>query len=166
MPLTGPARLDLASDLKGIAVTVPQIDWSKPADAVASLEAEATLGDAPEIERLSFSGDGLSFVGSFELSDGDLGRAAFDEVRIGDWLDVSAELSTGSGGTAIAIKGGTLDLRESAFGGDGGSSGAASALIDITLDRLIMSDSIVLTPFVGQVEREAKGFSRRNRESA
>ena len=159
LPLTGPARLSLASDLKGIAVTVPGTEWSKPADAGATLEAEATLGDAPEIERLSFSGDDLSFVGSFELSDGGLGRAAFDEVRIGDWLDVSAELSTGSGGTVVAITGGTLDLRESAFGGDGGSSGTANALIDITLDRLIVSDSIVLTPFVGQVEREAKGFS-------
>ena len=159
LPLAGAARLDLASDLKGIAITLPEIDWSKPADAIAMLEAEATLGDEPEIERLSFSGDGLSFVGAFELLDGGLGRAAFDEIRIGDWLDVSAEISAGPGGAVAVITRGMLDLRESEFGRDGGSSGTASALIDINLDRLIMSDSIVLSPFVGQVERGPNGFS-------
>ena len=97
LPLTGAARLGLASDLRGIAIKLPEIEWSKPADAVAMLEAEATLGDAPEIERLSFSADGLSFAGAFELSDGGLGRAAFDEIRIGDWVDVSAEVSGWSG---------------------------------------------------------------------
>ncbi|MYA87598.1 MAG: hypothetical protein F4X97_03955 [Boseongicola sp. SB0662_bin_57] len=159
LPLTGPARLDLASDLKGIAITVPEIEWRKPAEAVAILEAEATLGDEPKIERLAFSGDGLSFVGAFELSDGGLGRAAFDEIRIGDWVDVSAELSIGPGGAAAVITGGMLDLRESEFGDDGESGGMAKAFLDITLDRLIMSDSVVLSPFVGQVERGPNGFS-------
>lgn len=159
LPLTGAARLELASDLVGIAISVPEMKWSKPADAVAILEAAATLGDEPKIERLSFSGDGLSLAGSFELSDGGLGRAAFDEIRIGDWVDVSAEISAGPGGAVAVITGGMLDLRESEFGGGGDSSGTANALIDITLDRLIMSDSIVLSPFVGQVEREPNGFA-------
>ncbi len=159
LPATGAARLDLASDLKGIAITLPEVEWSKPADAVAMLEAEATLGDEPEIERLSFSGDGLSLVGAFELSDGGLGRAAFDEIRIGDWVDVSAEISAGPGGAVAVITGGMLDLRESEFGGNGESGGTANTLIDITLDRLVMSDSIVLSPFVGQVERRPNGFS-------
>ena len=159
LPLTGPARLDLASDLKGIAITLPQVEWSKPVDAVAMLEAKARLGDAPEVERLSFSGDGLSFVGAFELLDGGLGRAAFDEIRIGDWADVSAEISAGPGGAVAVITGGMLDLRESEFGDDGESGGTANTLFDITLDRLIMSDSVVLSPFVGQVERAPNGFS-------
>ncbi len=159
LPLTGAARLVLTSDLKGISINVPEIEWRKPADAVALLEAEARLGDAPKIERLAFSGDGMTFVGSVELSEGGLGRAAIDAVRIGDWLDVSAELSSGSRGTVLAITGGTLDLRESELGGGGESGGTENTLIDITLDRLIMSDSIVLSPFVGRVERVAKGFS-------
>ncbi|MDE0522642.1 MAG: DUF3971 domain-containing protein, partial [Boseongicola sp.] len=159
LPLTGAARLDLASDLNGIAIAVPEIDWSKPADEIAMLEAQVTLGDEPEIEHLSFSGDGLSFDGAFKLSDGGLGHATFDEVRIGDWVDVSAEISAGLGGSVATITGGMLDLRESEFGGNGDSSGTPNALIDITLDRLIMSDSIVLSPFVGQVEWGPNGFS-------
>ncbi len=159
LPPARPARLALSTDLKGIAVTVPETGWSKPADAVAVLEAEATLGDMPEIERLSFTGDGLSFVGSLELRDGGLGRAAFEEIRVGDWLDVSAELSPRPGGAAVAITGGTLDLRESELGGAGGSGGAGGVAIDISLDRLIVSDSIVLSPVIGHAERSSAGLS-------
>ncbi|MEM1352468.1 MAG: DUF3971 domain-containing protein, partial [Pseudomonadota bacterium] len=108
-------RLLLNSDLKGLSLSVPELGWGKPAMAEASLEVEMSLGDSPQVERVSLTAPGLFAEGSIELTETrQLERVRLDRVRIGRWLNARVDLTARGAGAplAISLRGGTLDLRE------------------------------------------------------
>lgn len=146
-----PPRLTLTSDLRGIALNLPEVGWAKPANATGRLLVEARLGTPPLVDRLEVAAKGLSAKGGVILRpSGGLAVARFDPFRVGDWLDAAVEL-TGRGpgrNVDVALTGGRLDLRRMTLGASAGGGDAGSDL-KVALDRVTVSDGIALTGFSG-----------------
>lgn len=141
-------RFALSSDLNRMRLSLRALDWSKPANRTGRLEIAGRLGDLPAIDRLRLDAPGLQASGVVDLAPGGtLQSAQFDRVRVGNWLDGPVTL-TGRGrnaSPAIAVNGGSIDLRAAAFGAGDGDGGPLS----LTLDRLTVSEGITLTGFAG-----------------
>ncbi|RWR08574.1 AsmA-like C-terminal region-containing protein [Paenirhodobacter populi] len=153
-----PPAYDFRSDLRGIALSIPEIHWSKAAATQADLQLRGHLGEPPTVEVLNLDAPGLQEQGSLVLSANGLERASFDRLVIGNWFSGAADLISRGKGVApdVRLRGGTLDLRHAPFGdgsapaGGAGSSGNVSnSRIDVSLDRLVVSDSIALTTLRG-----------------
>ena len=146
-----PPRLTLTSDLRGIALHLPEVGWAKPANATGRLLVEARLGTPPVVDRLEVEARGLRATGSVILRpSGGLEVARFDPFRVGDWLDAAVEL-TGRGpgrNVDVALTGGRLDLRRMTLGASAGG-GDASSDLQVALDRVTVSDGIALTGLRG-----------------
>lgn len=149
-PETPPA-LNVESELVGIDLRVPQIGWRKGPDTAGKLTLAATLSQPPKVESLSIEGAGLSAQGSVSLTgDGDLERVSFNPVRMGGWLNVRADLvGRGEAAPMLRVYGGTLDMRSAQFGSGGGGGGGASSPMEVSLDRLQITDTMALTGFSG-----------------
>ena len=150
-------RYAVRSDLRGLSVALPPVGWAKPRDAAGTLRVEGALGPVPTVEVLSIGGGGLQAEGAVRLgAGGAFDSAQFSRVRIGDWLNAPVTLRGRGAGRApaVAITGGTLDLRGAQFGSGGGEGGP----LDLALDRLQITEGIGLTGFTGQFDG-AGGFS-------
>lgn len=144
-----PPELKLTSDLRGVGLSMPPLGWSKPVSATGKLEIAGIVGDQTRIDRLVLQASGLSANGAVtNRPGGGLDRALLGSVRLNGWLDAAVELvGRGSAPPDIRILSGTLDLRKATFGsGSGGESGR----MDVSLDRLQVTDSIFLSNFSGQ----------------
>ncbi len=141
--------LTLTSSLGGLAMRIPGTGWSKAPEATGTLEVEARLGDRPEVTSLALFAPGLSATGRVSTAEGGgLGEAVFDKVDLGGWLKGAAVRIIGRGPelpVAIAVTGGTVDLRNTEFDDDtGAGSGRRGPRrpLSLALDRLIVSDKI------------------------
>ena len=155
LPREGPPELTLTSDLSGLAMAVPSINWEKASGSTGALVARARLGEVPDFQEFAISAPGLRLAGDLEFSETGFTGADFSEVAIEDWLDAEVRLSPGS---TIALTGGTFDLRRFESGGSGGAGGS-DGTIDVNLDRLIVSDSITLAPIRGRIQQTRFGLS-------
>ncbi|SMX31624.1 YhdP family protein [Octadecabacter ascidiaceicola] len=145
----GAASFRLTSDLRGLGLSLAGAGWSKARSAVGALTVVGQLGSAPRVDQLSISAPGLQTTGTIRLaSGGGLERAAFERVRLGGWLDAPVVLLGRGAGRPVQVQiaGGSLDLRSANFGTGGGGEGAP---MEITLDRLVVTDSIQLDNFRG-----------------
>ena len=146
-----PPSFDLSSDLRGLRVSVPQVGWTKSAGQTGSLEISGRLAAVPQIDRIAFSGPGLSASGDIRFNaDKTLERVRFDQLKVGSWLDVPVDLvGRGAGNPLqVVLRGGRLDLRRAEFGA-GGGGGPGAPPMEIALDRLQISDTIALTDMRG-----------------
>ena len=158
-----PPRLRLSSDLLGVQMALPAVNWSKSPDAVGELVVEGTLGAVPEISDLRISGSGLRAQGRITLTpDQQLQAAVFSQISVDDWLDAAITLRGQGAGNPVAVElnGGTIDLRSARFGAGSGEGGP----ITIALDRLQVAEGIALTGFSGDFN-SAGGFSGQFRAS-
>ncbi|WP_159963595.1 YhdP family protein [Profundibacterium mesophilum] len=165
-----PPALTLESALRGIALSVPALDWRKPAGQAGELSLSARLGAAPKVERIALAAAGLEARGSITAAPGGgLGTARLDRVRLRPWLDVAATVTGRGAGRppAIALTGGRLDARGAPRGGGreggGGRAGgdaAAHGPISLSLDTLRLTDTIALSPFTAQIDA-GRGFDGR-----
>lgn len=150
-----PPALSLHSALEGVRLSVPELGWSKPAPVAGRLDLNGVLGERTRVDRLRLEAPGLTATGTvLNRPEGGLDRAVLDSVRVGGWMDASVEL-VGRGDRApdIRITGGTVDMRQAAFGSGGrGESGGETGPLQATLDRLQVTDTIALTDFSGQFE--------------
>lgn len=140
-----PPAVTLSSDLAGVGLAVPSLGWRMSEGATGALKAEATLGSQPEVSRVTLTGAGLSMSGRvLTHPGGTFDRAIFDSLRIGDWLNVSAELQGRGEGVvpAVRINGGTLDVQGAQFGE---GSGGDSPPLSVSLDRLQIAKSLAVT---------------------
>ncbi len=143
-----PVAFTLTSDLKGVALTIPGLAWSKPRGTAGKLDISGTLGKPPRVDRIALKAPGLTASGSIGLrADGSLDAARFDTVSLG-WFEGGITLAgQGRGRTpALSIDGGKADLRRAAFAK---SSGSGSLPISVALDRLTISDGIALRDLRG-----------------
>lgn len=142
-----PPALHLTSQLQGVGLAIPTLGWRKPEDDAGMLDLAGTLGEVARIERLSVDAAGLTATGSvIGRKEGGLDRALLSSVRLGGWLEAGVELvGRGAAAPDVRIMTGTLDLRRAPLDGGGGGGGALRA----RLDRLQISDNLMLTDFVG-----------------
>lgn len=146
-------RFRLTSDLAGVGLAIPALDWSKPAGATGKFEVAGTLGTPPQVEALTLEAAGLRAEGSVKMRpDGALDVAAFSRLTLRDWFRGSAELRGRGKGrpVAIAVTGGTADLRRASFGPATG--GADSLPFSARLDRLTISETLALEGFEGDFQ--------------
>ncbi len=154
LPPGAPARLRLTSDLGGLRMALPALGWTKPPGTTGRFELVAALGAVPVIERITLEAAGLRAEGDIRLNAaGGLDRARFERVRLGGWFDAPVTL-VGRGAerpVGVVVGGGQLDLTRATFGGGEGGGGAAGpeAPLEVTLDRLQVTEGIALTGFRG-----------------
>ncbi len=144
-----PPQLTLISTLSGLGLRLDALGWTKPAKTKGSLDLEARLDREPVVERMTLTAPGLSVEGRITtLEGGGLGKAEFSSVKADDWLDAPVVLTgDGSGGApAVAVTGGSLDLRKMP---DGSGGAGAGGNIKLALDKMRVSDGIALTDFRG-----------------
>ncbi|MEX0285431.1 MAG: DUF3971 domain-containing protein [Paracoccaceae bacterium] len=141
--------LSLKSELKGVGLAMPAMGWRKSQDSTGSLELTARLGKQPEVEELTLDAAGMTATGRITTrSDGGLDRASFSSVRIGGWFSAPVVI-VGRGKSvpvALRVGGGQLDLQRAQFGGGNGESGP----MEVALDRLKITENIVLNNFQGR----------------
>ena len=143
-------KMTLSSTLRGVGLRLAPLGWSKPEKTAGSLEISGTLGDQTKIDRLFLKAPGLTATGTvLNRPGGGLERASFSSVRLGGWLDARVAL-IGRGGSAppaIRIQSGTLDMRRADFAS--GSSGGATGPLNVSLNRLQVTDTLALHNFTG-----------------
>jgi len=145
---------ELASDLQGLGMRLQQLDWSKAAAARGSLKVAGRIGEPPAIDRLSMAAPGLTAEGSVSLrADGQLERAVFSKVLVGNWLDAPVELlGRGAGAVpAVRVNGGTVDLRQTSLSSGADAAKKQGGPVSLKLDRLTISEGIVLTGFLADL---------------
>ncbi len=154
-------RLALDSDLKGLALAVPEIGWRKGAGAGGSLNVAATLGQPPRVTALALEAPGLRLEGDVSLraQGGGLDRARFTRLRAGDWLEAAVTLiGQGKGRPpAVEVSGGRIDLRNLPERGGGAGRGGGSR-IRAALDHVQVTGKIALQGLRGEFST-AGGFN-------
>jgi hypothetical protein len=148
-----PPEFALTSDLAGLALRLPQLDWALGQGQQGRLDVVGRLGAVPEVTALSLSGAGLEAQGRVSLdAGGGLERAEFSRVTLGNWLDAPVSLvGRGAGVTPrVEVTGGTVDLRQTSLGGQDGEAGEGArggGPVTLRLERLQISEGIALTGF-------------------
>ncbi|WP_375173329.1 hypothetical protein [Pseudooceanicola sp.] len=140
------------SNLSGISVRVPALNWTLSERETGRFDISGQLGTPPQIDRLSLSAPGVEVAGTIRLhpEGGGLDTARFSRVRMGTWLDAPVTL-TGRGKSVaprVAISGGRVDLRRMNLGEPNGKGGPVS----LALDRLQVSEGIALHNMRGEFE--------------
>lgn len=151
---------DFTTDLKGLALALPEIGWTKPAPAAGELTVDGALGKPPTVDKLVLNAPGLSATGALSLGEGGMKSAQFPKLRIGEWFRGAITLTGHGAGRApdVTVAGGVLDLRKlpehPAAAGQGmdakTKAAAAGARISGRLDAVRVSDQIALTRMRGR----------------
>ncbi len=150
-----PLKLTAQSDLVGVTLAIPELGWRKAAATSGSLTAEATLGANLSVDSLRINAAGLRSAASISFHDGAFDRVRFSSFEIGDWLAVPAELiGRGAALPDIRVLGGVLNLGKSTLGEGGGEGGAGGPgpKMDVTLDRLQVTETVALTGLTGSFQ--------------
>lgn len=152
-----PGIFRLSSNLAGVGLRLPQLDWALPRAGTGDLQVSGRLGEPPSIDRLSISGAGLRARGTVSLRpNGQLDRASFTRVQVGSWIDAPVELVGRGGATpAVRVLGGTIDLRQTSLAGrgDGGSTRTRDGgPVSLVLDQLQISEGIALSNFRAELD--------------
>lgn len=149
-----PAVFQLTSDLAGLGLQLRPLGWSLARSDTGTLAVVGRLGAPPEISNISLSGAGLFAQGAVTLRpDGQLDRARFSQLRVGDWLDAPVDLiGRGAGAPPeIHVTGGRIDLRQTALTQDG-SAATEGGPLSLDLAQLQISEGIALTGFRGALD--------------
>ncbi|MCV6584607.1 MAG: DUF3971 domain-containing protein [Marinibacterium sp.] len=145
-----PPLLRAWSDLRGLALSLPDLGWRKRADRAGQFEIDATLGDAPDVSRLILKAPGLDIEGAINVDPAGAGRdvTRLSRVVVGNWLNTRVTMRGRGRGRApsLDLSGGRLDLDGAPFG-QGGSQAGDGERIDATLDRLEIADDLYLAGF-------------------
>lgn len=138
----------LTSDLVGLGLRIPQLNWALSEAAAGRLDVAGSLGEPPQIESIGISAAGLAAQGRVQLdAQGGFERADFGNVTLAGWLNAPVSLiGRGAGVTPrIEVNGGTVDMRQASLGGD--AEGRGGGPVELRLERLQISDGLALTEF-------------------
>lgn len=149
-----PPKFALTSDLVGVRLAIPSLNWRKSAGTSGNLQVNGTFGKTPKIDKLSVSTKGLSAQGRVTLKPaGGLDQAVFPNLRVGNWLSTNASIvGTGKTTSRIMTSGGTADLRKVSFAN---STSNGTSPLDLTLDKLIVTDAVTLTNFRAKLRNKS-----------
>lgn len=147
-----PGKLRLTSNLAGITLRLPDVGWTKAAGTTGKMVAEVTLGTTPKVDRLVLDAASLKAEGAVTVkADGGLDKAVFSKVTLAGWLDGGVTITgRGKGRPAgLAMTSGTVDLRKMPPASARKGSGQGGGPLSLSLDRLVVAQSISLTGFRG-----------------
>jgi hypothetical protein len=150
LPRGAPAEFRATSDLLGVALGIPGTGWSKPRGAAGAFEVSGSLGPRLAVDVLRIDAPGLTADGRLRLDEtGRFAGADFGRVQLGGWLDGPVSIRPAGGTSEIAVLGGRVDLRQRPD--EDGASGPPRSRLSLSLDELILSDTIALRPFTAFV---------------
>ena len=145
-----PPLLSAQSDLVGVALAIPELSWTKPTNTAGTLTAKATLGTQLSVDELRLDAAGLRTNASISFQDGAFQRMQFSSFELSDWLAVPAELiARGAAVPDIRVLGGVLNLAKANFGSSAGGGSGQGPKLDVTLDRLQVTEAVALTGLNG-----------------
>jgi hypothetical protein len=147
-----PGKLSLTSNLAGITLRLPDLGWTKTAGTAGRLEAQVTLGAVPRVDRLALDAAGLKAEGTVAVKQGGgLDEARFSRVTLAGWLDGAVTITGRGAGraAALAMTSGMVDLRKMPPSSARKGSGQGGGPLSLSLDRLVVAQSITLTGFRG-----------------
>ena len=148
----------LSSDLNSVGLAIKTLNWSVAEATLGTLEVSGILGEPPKINTVRLIAPNMSAEGSVTLhSNGQLDRAEFTNITVGQWLSAPVDL-IGRGvnlAPAIVVKGGKVDIRKTTLGNQNSQtaqpgqsgSGKENGPVTLSLDELRISDAIALTNF-------------------
>ncbi|MBE0453889.1 MAG: hypothetical protein IBX58_09435 [Roseovarius sp.] len=146
LPREGAGQFALTTDMAGLGLRIPELNWALAPGTTGRLDLAGTLGAPPQIETLAIDAGGLRARGEVRLTpQGTLESARFTRVELGDWIDTQVVL-IGRGPNAtpgVEVTGGRVDLRRGSLGDGTGEGGP----VNLRLDELRITDSIALTGF-------------------
>ncbi|WP_425038835.1 AsmA-like C-terminal region-containing protein [Primorskyibacter sp. S187A] len=147
----------VSTDLTGLGLQIAPIGWALSRGAKGRLSLAGALSQPVRVDRIALDAPGLEASGRIGLQEGGgLDRLELDRVRVGGWLDGPVTLAGRGAGQpfAVAVRGGTIDLRRAPFGASGGgvSAGGGGGPLRIAVDRLQITDTLALTDFLGNFE--------------
>ncbi|MGI9369866.1 MAG: DUF3971 domain-containing protein [Ruegeria sp.] len=148
-------KLSASSDLVGVGLAIPELGWRKSANGAGTLTAEATLGDELSVDALSLEAAGLRTNATISFDDDNqMDRVRFSSFELGNWLAVPAELvARGAAAPDIRVLGGVMDMQNATFGGSGGGGGGgAGPKLDVSLDRLQVTETVAMTGLNGNFQ--------------
>jgi hypothetical protein len=143
----------------GLGLNIRSLSWVKPKKSHGILLAQGQLGDDITIDDFSVASSGLVAKGNIKLDkENKFSQANLTELTVRQWLNAAITIdSLGGNKTKVTVNSGTADLRNISFtkGNKTGSSVTkSSSPMDVTLDRLILADGIVLTGFRADLRNE------------
>jgi hypothetical protein len=149
----------LKSEMVGLGLNIRSLSWVKPKKSHGILLAQGQLGDDITIDDFSVASSGLVAKGNIKLDkENKFSQANLTELTVRQWLNAAITIdSLGGNKTKVTVNSGTADLRNISFtkGNKTGSSVTkSSSPMDVTLDRLILADGIVLTGFRADLRNE------------
>jgi hypothetical protein len=166
-----PPRLQLTSDLRGLALALPELAYAKAAKTAGQLRAEITLTKPPRVGDLQLQAGALAFSGaSVQLNaKGELERADFPDLTLGKWLAGDVVLRGAGPGRPLRIELGLgegpararIDLRHMPRlpGGKARATAGEGQPLSLRLDRLRISNTITLRDFQGDFLAQAGGIA-------
>jgi hypothetical protein len=143
---SGAPGFTLESDLSGVSIDLPALGWRLSEAETGDFTLSGTFdreSGSVLLQRLALEAPGLSAEGGPSADEGT--AFALSRLQVGEWLDVAATLGPG----AIVIRSGTLDLGQGLPSAGGGNGGQRPA-VDVTLDRVRVTDTLALTEFEGR----------------
>lgn len=138
-------RLD--SDLAGLGLSIPALDFTLAPATRGRLRAEGRIGPEIKIDSFALKAPGLELAGGLTATEGGgLEALTLQRLKAGGWLDVSVRMRPAAGGEmALEITGGRVTLSQMPALSSGGKLPAS-----LVLDRLVVSEGLSLTNFRGQ----------------
>ena len=155
----GPMQFDLEADLRDAALDFAALNWSKPVDVDGKLSAKGSLGEATVVDEIRIEAPGLTADGRIRFQrGGGIGLAEFSRVLMPGRLDAGVTVRKGADGVSeIAITGRLLDISDELGGSSDGAARKTPVRIALALQRLKVTESIVINQVTGRLERSAAG---------
>lgn len=156
----GESRITADLDLAGADLAIKPLRWAKAAGRPGTLAVRGRLGDRVSLDSIALDASGLSIEGSVSLgADGRLEQARFSQIRVGERLDLAAEIARDAGaGFEVSLKGKTLDLSDHIRNPPSDdSSGQLALRVSAEVDRLILTPKLKVSPAKGDLTTAADG---------
>jgi len=142
----------ITSDMVGFGARIPTLGWRKSTNSKGAFRLDGRLGETPNIDGISYSGQGLEAEADVIVSNGAYAGVHLTKLRVGDWFNTGLRISKNG---ALTITSGTVklsDFLERRQSGSGSGTGA-----EIALDRLIIDPKNSVTNFRASLNQNGLG---------
>ena len=164
----GAASFTVRADLGPAGVALPSLAWGKAEGSAGTLALTGSMDAAGTFRQaeIAIEAEGLALEGDLTLDEeGAFERLAISRILLADRADLSAEIWFDRAGALRArVQGRRLDLTETLAGempeGSGGSVGTVPIRAEIAIDKLYLSEDLVIADARGEYLRTGSGAAQ------